>query len=308
MARYLLLGANGFLGHQVRSAIHRSDRGAYVVAVSGHSWSRPPESPACHWHQVDLVRASVDDVTRLLDYGKPDVVINCVGCTVGSAEQLEAVNVSVVRTLLEALIRTDPVRLVHLGSAAEYGCQPRGVAFAESATARPVGDYGRTKLVATDLVVDRVDQGEVRATVLRVFDPVGPGAPDHSLAGTALREIRHALEARASFVTLGQLSSCRDFLAGADVAAAVLRAAHGSELPPLLNVGRGVATSSRSMVELLASAAGFEGDIFESSGGAGHASPSVWQQADLTLLRRHLHWVPSTSIAEAVRDLWQSGS
>jgi nucleoside-diphosphate-sugar epimerase len=171
-----------------------------------------------------------------------------------------------------------------------------------------VGDYGRTKLVATDLVMDRVARGELEATVLRVFDPVGPGAPHHSLAGTALREIRQALEVRASFVTLGQLSSCRDFLAGADVAGAVLRVAHGAGLPSLLNVGRGVAMSSRSMVELLAAAAGFQGDIFESRGGAGHAAPVVWQQADLTLMRRHLHWVPSTSIAEAVCDLWQSGS
>ena len=307
MTRFLLLGANGFLGYQIRRAIQHVDRTAYVVAVSGHSWS-PSESPACQWQRVDLVRASVEDVALLLDYCKPDVVINCVGCTVGSVDELEAVNVSVVRKLLEALTRIDPVRLVHLGSAAEYGCQPRGVALAESATARPVGDYGRTKLVATDLVLDRVARGDLGATVLRVFDPVGPGAPGHSLAGTAVREIRRALDLRASFVTLGHLSSCRDFLAGADVAAAVLRAAGSAEVPPLLNVGRGVAMSSRSMVELLAAAAGFEGDIFESRGGAGHAAPPVWQQADLTLIRRYLHWVPTTSIAEAANDLWQSGS
>ena len=120
--------------------------------------------------------------------------------------------------------------------------------------------------------------------------------------------VRHALDVGASFVTLGQLSSCRDFLAGTDVAGAVLRAARSTDVPPLLNVGRGVAMSCRSMVELLAAAAGFEGDIFESHDGAGHATPAVWQQADLTLTRRHLQWVPTTSIAEAVSDLWKSGS
>jgi NDP-hexose 4-ketoreductase len=307
MTRYLLLGANGFLGHQVRQVIRDTEQAAYVVAVTGHAPS-PPESPGCHWQRMDLVRASVAELALLLDYGKPDVVINCIGRTAGSVDELEAANVSVVRKLLEALTRVDPVRLVHLGSAAEYGTQPQGVAVAESATARPVGDYGRTKLVATDLVMDRVARGDLAATVLRVFEPVGPGAPGHSLAGTAVREIRHALDVGASFVTLGQLSSCRDFLAGTDVAAAVLRAARGTDVPPLLNVGRGVAMSCRSMVELLAAAAGFEGDIFESHGGAGHATPAVWQQADLMLTRRHLQWVPTTSIAEAVSDLWQSGS
>jgi NDP-hexose 4-ketoreductase len=307
MTRYLLLGANGFLGHQVRRAIHRADPAAYVVAVSGHR-SLPLESSGCHWQQIDLVRASTEDVGLLLDYCKPDVLINCVGCTSGSIEELEAVNVSVVRRLLEALSASGLGRLVHLGTAAEYGTQPQGVAFAESATARPVGDYGRTKLVATDLIMDRVARGDVDATVLRVFDPVGPGSPGHSLAGTAVREIRQALDTEATFVTLGQLSSCRDFLAANDVADAVFRAAHSGGIPSLMNVGRGVATSGRSMVELLAVAAGFEGDIFESRGGTGHATPVVWQQADLALIRRHLHWVPTTSIAEAVCDLWQSGS
>jgi nucleoside-diphosphate-sugar epimerase len=307
MTRTLLLGANGFLGRQVRHTVLWRDRAPHMVAVSGHRWL-PSESPNCDWQRIDLVRASVEDVALLLDYSKPDVVINCAGRTVGSVDELEAVNVSVVRKLLEALARIDPIPLVHLGTAAEYGCQPRGLAIPEWATARPATDYGRTKLAATELIADAVARGDVSATVLRVFDPIGPGMPGHTLVGTALREIRLALAARASFVTLGQLSSCRDFLAAADVADAVLRAACTPEVPVVLNVGRGVSMSGRSVVELLAAAAGFDGDIFESSGGSHPPPPAVWQQADLTLLRRHLHWVPTTSIAEAVRDLWQSGS
>ena len=81
MTRYLLLGANGFLGRQVRQAIVATGT-AYLLAVSGHD-ELPAETPACHWRQVDLVRASVDEVADLFDYSKPDVVINCVGCTSG---------------------------------------------------------------------------------------------------------------------------------------------------------------------------------------------------------------------------------
>ena len=32
-----------------------------------------------------------------------------------------------------------------------------------------------------------------------------------------------------------------------------------------------------------------------------------WQQANVSLLRRHLNWVPSTPIAQAVAALWKSG-
>src|SRR3954462_15585667 len=41
-----------------------------------------------------------------------------------------------------------PVRLVHLGSAAEYGAVPPGVPVAESAPARPISAYGMSKLAA----------------------------------------------------------------------------------------------------------------------------------------------------------------
>jgi nucleoside-diphosphate-sugar epimerase len=305
MTRFLLLGADGHLGYQIRRAVLESGRGSYLAAVSGHAWLAP-EPTTGDWHRVDLVRASVSDVTLLLDFTQPDVVINCTGCAAGPVDRLEAVNVSVVAKLLAALRRfgsSGSSALIHLGSAAEYGWQPPGLAIPESATPRPSGDYGRTKLMATDLITKAAARGDVRATVLRVFDPIGPGAPVHTVAGTALREIRRAMATGAMVVVLGQLRAYRDFLASVDVAAAVLRLADSTGVPSILNVGRGVPTSVRSMVELLAGAAGFDGDILESGE---HRPPpaAIWQQADLTLLRHHLHWVPTTSVAEAVRALW----
>ncbi len=307
MSRYLLLGANGFLGSQVREAIERSGDSSFMVAVSGHQ-PRHPLRATCHWRRMDLVRASVQDFSALFDYSKPDAIINCAGSTSGSPQLLEAVNTTVVDKLVKALAATEPIPLVHLGSAAEYGFQPEGIAITETATARPVGDYGRTKLVATELVRDMVDRGAIRATVLRVFNPVGRRAPANSLAGTAVREIRRALATNKSFITLGSLCSYRDFLSTNDVVSAALRAAHCADTPPILNVGRGVAMSCRSMVELLAAAAGFDGDVFETESGSRRSAAVPWQKASVTLLREHLQWVPTTSISEAMSDLWQSGS
>ena len=148
---------------------------------------------------------------------------------------------------MQALARTEQVSLVHLGSAGGVRIPTRGHRHRREAIARPVGDYGRTKLVATDLITDRVARGDIRATVFRVFNPIGPGAPANSLAGTAAREIRAALQSGSTFVTLGQLSSCRDFLAVTDVASAAIRVAHSvDDVPAVLNVGRGVAMSCRS--------------------------------------------------------------
>jgi len=307
VTRYLLLGANGFLGSQVRGAIEQSRDSSSLVAVSGHA-PRMPVPTSCNWRRMDLVRASAQDMVELLDFSKPDAVINCAGSTSGSAQLLEAVNTTVVDKLTKALAQVGPVPLVHIGSAAEYGNQPEGVAIAETATARPLGDYGRTKLVGTEIVTDMVERGELRATVLRVFNPVGPRAPANSLAGTAARELRRAQLTGQSYITLGSLRPYRDFLATEDVATAILRAIEAVDTPPVLNVGRGIATSCRSMVELLASASGFDGDVLESVGGSRRSAAVPWQQANTSLLRKHLHWVPTTSIAKAVSDLWQSGT
>jgi nucleoside-diphosphate-sugar epimerase len=303
---YLLLGANGFLGSQVREAIEAGGGSSGLTAVSA-SGPRPGTATNATWHQIDLVEASAKDIVSLLERTRPDAVINCVGCTMGSPELLEAVNITLVEKLVRALSVTGTTPLVHLGSAAEYGYQPEGIAIQESAVARPVGDYGRTKLEATELVTEMVALGAIRATVLRVFNPVGPRAPLNSLAGSAAREIRRALMAGRSSVTLGPLWSFRDFLSSSDVATAVLRSVRTVDAHPVLNVGRGVAMSCRSMVELLADASGFEGDVFESAGGSNRSAAVPWQQANVSLLRKHLQWVPSTPIAEAVAGLWKSG-
>ncbi len=306
MTTYLLLGANGFLGSQVREAIERSGNESNLVAVSGHA-PRFGVPAGGRWQQMDLVRASARDLRVLVGKSRPDAIINCVGCTSGSLQQLEAVNTVVVEKLVQALSVTDAIPLVHMGSAAEYGRQPEGIAIEESASARPVGDYGRTKLEATELVTEMVEKGAIRATVLRVFNPVGPRAPANSLAGMAASQIRRALASGEPSITLGPLWSFRDFLASTDVGTAAVRAIHSVDSHPILNVGRGVAMSCRSMVELLADAAGFEGDVFEESGGSLRSAAVPWQQANVALLRRHLNWVPSTPIAQAVAALWKSG-
>jgi NDP-hexose 4-ketoreductase len=302
VTRYLVLGASGFLGSQVHQAIGGSRGLPELVAVSRH----PPRTrmPADgSWVLMDLVGASVRDLVALLERNKPDVVINCAGRTSGTSEEMWAVNTAMVDKLIKALSVIDPVPLVQFGSAAEYGCQPEGVAIKETALTRPVSDYGRTKLEATELVTQSVARGAIRGTVLRVFNPVGPRAPVTTLAGRAVAELCEAFRERRSFILLGPLWAYRDYVAASDVAIAALLAIPSIDAHPVLNVGRGAAMSSRSMVELLADAAGFDGDVLEAPGGF---EPVPWQEADVSLLRAYLGWTPNTPIAQAVADLWNS--
>jgi NDP-hexose 4-ketoreductase len=299
---YLLLGAGGFLGSHVHQAIQRSSELPELVAV-GRLPPRLRMPAEGSWVEMDLVTASTHDLVTLITTSKPDLVINCAGRTSGSIEELRAINTTTVDKLTQALSVTDGVPLIHIGSAAEYGFQPEAVAIQEGAITRPVSDYGRTKLEATDLIVQKVTRGAIRAAVLRVFNPVGARAPVNSLAGRAAREMREALRNERSYILLGSLRAYRDFVAAVDVAIAALLAFPSIDAHPVLNVGRGEAMSTRSMVELLADAASFEGDVLEAPN---EVEPVPWQQADVSLLRHYLGWVPTTPIAQAVADLWKS--
>ena len=303
---FLVLGASGFLGSHVRGLLEANpDRGRGTF-VSRHGPEPDTIGDAGSWWTIDLARADVADHIEMLKATRPDAVINCVGAIGGTDEQLEAANVAVVAKLVAALWSYGPIRLVHLGSAAEYGSQEAGVPVRETMTARPLSQYGRSKLAATELICDAIADGRIWGTVLRVFNPVGRGAPATSMPGRAALAMRDAQVTRDPSIILGPLDTFRDFVDARDVADAAVLAARAPEAGPILNVARGHAMSSRALVEILASIAGFSGEIIEDNPPSGRSDGVPWQQADLSLVTSQLGWAPRAGIEDALAELWRS--
>jgi NDP-hexose 4-ketoreductase len=296
--RLLILGASGFLGRHVWQ--QATVAGAEVITASR---AERPESPA--HRRLDLAADEPARIAELLAAVAPDVVINCVGATVGGPDVLAAVNVTGTYALVRAMLDAGtPARLVHLGSAAEYGRVEPGVAVAESDPSRPVAAYGATKLAGTRLVELARATG-LDAVVLRVFNPVGAGAPENGLPGRVAAELRRAL-ASGTDVRLGSLDAVRDFVDARDVAAAVLAAAAAPVLPhAVLNVGSGDGVLARTLVKELISISKYAGPVHEDSPGPARSSDVPWNQADITLARQDLDWRPRHDLAAALADLWE---
>ena len=187
--RVMIIGASGFLGRHVRD-------GAAAAGMDVITAGRSP-LPGSRAHcLLDLTADEPAGLAATLAAQAPDVVVNCAGATGGDIAELAAANMTGTASLVRALRRTGRViRLVHLGSAAEYGPSVPGTAVAESAPARPAGAYGVTKLAATRLIELGRATG-LDAVVLRVFNPVGPGAPATTLPGRLVSELRQAAAAR----------------------------------------------------------------------------------------------------------------
>ncbi len=304
MRPVLVLGATGFLGSHVTEALARSENAPEWVGVA--RYPPPRRDSAGVYRSVDLVASTAEDYERLLADVRPSAVINCAGVTTGNQASLQANNIGIVRKLVSAMTRHGEASLVQFGSAAEYGPQPNNDPVAESTVAQPSSPYGITKLEGTRVATAAMEDERVQGTVLRVFNPVGARAPESSLAGRAARAMRLAMTTRQPSITLGSLEAQRDFVAADDVGTAAALAVQATNLPSLLNVGRGVATSSAALITLLEDVAGFDGELLESDPGSPRSSWVPRQRADITLLRTSLGWVPSTPLARAVAALWES--
>ncbi|MEV6760112.1 NAD(P)-dependent oxidoreductase [Streptomyces sp. NPDC051105] len=292
--RILVLGHSGYLGTHVAAGL-RAVPGAQVLG-GGRSAGAD--------HRVDLASVRPEQLAKTLAAVAPDTVVNCAGATGGDAVRLAEVNGRGPAVLCAALRDAAPAaRLVHLGSAAEYGPGTPDTPVTESAPTSPATPYGATKLAGTVAVTT----SGLDAVVLRVGNPVGPGAPAASLPGRITALLCEAGPDPEAVLRLGDLSAYRDFVDVRDVARAVVLAATAAgPPPPVLNVGGGRAVPVRELVHALAARAGFRGRIEESTGGSVRSARVSWQCSDISAAERALGWRPAHTLEDALAALWES--
>ncbi|MFE3496052.1 NAD-dependent epimerase/dehydratase family protein [Streptomyces sp. NPDC059175] len=292
--RILVLGFTGYLGGHVAGQL----RALGGVRLFGGGRSAGADL------SVDLATADPARLAETLADFAPDTVVNCAGAVGGDAVTLAEVNARGPAVLCAALRDAAPTaRLVHLGSAAEYGPAAPGVRVAEDAATRPVAPYGATKLAGTVAVAS----SGLDAVVLRVGNPVGPGAPAQSLpGGTALR-LHRAGGDPGAVVRFGDLSAHRDFVDVRDVARAVALATTATgPLPRILNISGGRGVPIRDLVDGLVQVAGFRGRIDEAGSGSARSAGVDWQCSDITAAADSLGWEPRHDLSDALATLWAS--
>ncbi len=248
--RAVVLGASGFIGRwTVRALV---DCGARVVAVG--------RDRAAVAQALGEARTSADVVThdmatvhprRWLAALEPDVVFNLIGYGVDRTERDPALarqlNHVLAAELAEAVASLGPsawphVRLVHTGSALEYGST--GGILREDSPSVVTSQYGETKLAGTHAIVEHSRVMGSRSVIARLFTVYGPG--EHS--GRLLPSIL-AAKASDTPVPLSDGLQQRDFTYVEDVAEGLLRLAVSPATPgTIVNLASGVMQSVRDFV------------------------------------------------------------
>lgn len=227
----IVVVGQGWVGRRLVDALRDVD-----VAASGWSPTRVPNGAK-----------RTASLLKLLDRSPDTVVVNAAGRTRGTLAELVDANVT-FPTWLAELLNEAGSRLVHLGSAAEYGATTSDEPIREDATAHPSTDYGRTKLDGTLSVLGRGHPGST--IVLRPFNLVGPGAPPGSPVAEFAAAIE-ALDSSGGSVEVRWPATVRDFTTVGQLATSLVGLLSADEHPPIVNVCSGVGVRFDAVIQAL---------------------------------------------------------
>ena len=284
--RSLVTGAAGFIGsHLVRR-----------LRAEGWSVTGVDRRPGADL-QADLLTA---DLEPLLD--RVQVVFHLAGQP-GVRESWRQFpeyargNVETTQRLLEALRGRPLTRFVLASTSSVYGQAP--MPAREEGSALPVSPYGATKLAAEALCGLYGRTAGLPWVALRYFTVYGPGQrPDMAFTRwlTAARD--------GSPVQLyGAGDQVRDFTFVADVVEVTLRAATApAAMGQPINVGGGTQVPIREAIRLIEAITGKTLAVTHLPPAPGDMSVT---RADTTQLQGLLGFVPSTPLAEGLKQQWE---
>ncbi|MEB3961691.1 NAD-dependent epimerase/dehydratase, partial [Streptomyces kunmingensis] len=269
----------------------------------------PADLPAgCRALPLDAVRCDPAALAAGLGALRPGLVVNAAGALWNVTDrELTEGNVLLVERLVRAVTTLPgPVRLVHIGSAYEYGAQAGPSRLTETLHARPAGRYAQTKLAGTRIVTEAAAGGLLDAVVLRIAVAVGPFASRHSLLGGLARQLAEG----PVELTLPPIAGVRDLVDVRDVADAVLAAARVRRAPALVNIGSGTGVRLTEAVDTLIRIAGpraATARVVRGPAPTVRRDTGIGEQAlDIGLARRELGWAPARTLTDALHALWDS--
>lgn len=305
-ARVLLLGASGFLGRWVARRLTEAQATLRVAVRDPGSFA----PIAARW-QIRADASSFDamdttSVERIVSQAHPDFVFNLVGYGVDRRETdrdlFDRLNHEFVEQLALAVAQSAPtrsssraVRLVHVGSALEYGLL-EGVAH-EDSDVQPHTLYGRTKLAGTIALRDAAVQSGLDAVTARVFTVFGPGEQETRL----LPAIRRAA-VEGTTVRLSAGTQRRDFCYAEDVAEGLLRLGLTKGAPgEIVNLATGRMTSVRDFALAAARVLGLPDDRLEFGAEPIRSDEMRLTGVDVSRLAARTGWIPPAELDDGLR-------
>jgi GDP-4-dehydro-6-deoxy-D-mannose reductase len=288
--RYLITGAQGFVGRYLTARILDEEKESEVVGIG-----RSDEIDGTFGERYRYRRLSLLETPKLRELireVRPHCIFHLASAlhTAPERELLET-NVEGTASLMNAVAGSEA--LVILGSSGSVYGEPASLPIRESDPCNPAEMYGLTKLAAEHIT--RIKAGSF--ITARIFNVVGPGQNESHVCGRFAAQ----LASGPRILEAGALDTTRDFIDVRDVATALLLLAHEGERGGTYNLASGRETPIHFILSELIRISGLRVEI----AGRPDLPAGVRRHfADVSRLER-LGFVPRYSISESLFDLFR---
>lgn len=315
----LVFGGAGYIGsHIVKELI---EAGQPTVVIDDFSTGNADAVAGVEVLETDLSKSeSVKVVARALDEYGVDAVIHLaakkqVGESVARPAWYYQQNVGGLANVLLAMELAGVANIVFSSSAAVYGNTETDLVN-ESHPTRPVSPYGETKLHSEHLLNAQVATGKVNAISLRYFNVAGASTPELgdrmalNLIPMVFERLKQGFQPRifGDDYPTADGTCVRDYIHVTDLARAHLSALHAlragtGRRHTAYNIGTGVGTSVKEIVDLVRTVSGIDVEPEVTPRRPGDPARIV---ADPSRAMNDLGWQASKSQQDMVESAWAS--
>lgn len=235
--KVLLTGSTGALGRVVASRLLASPGKFSVFA------------PRRGERDDSLDLRDSDQIKRTIERVQPDLILHLAATFSNDFDEAFAINVAAARHILETVESSEkPVRVVLIGSAAEYGVVAAiENPICEDHVLRPVSIYGITKAWQTELAYLRASLGS-DVVVARIFNLSGPHLSERLFVGKLHKQIGEFHRGDRIRIEVGPLTAIRDYLPIDDAVTQLLAIADFGEAGKVYHVASGRPVTMRELL------------------------------------------------------------
>ena len=282
-AKLLVVGGAGFIGSHLVEELLTLDVSKILVYDNLTSGSRGNLSNSLKDSRCRIVHGSGD----ILDFEAlsssmegVDGVFHLAGLWLLHCRELprEAFNVNIAGTfnVLEACVKSGVKRLIFSSSASVYG-DAEEVPMTESHPFNNRNFYGATKIAGEAMCRAYFDRYGLNYLGLRYMNVYGPRQNNHNAYSGVIPAILKNLSIDQRPIINGDGTQSYDFVHVSDVARANRLAMESDMTNDYLNVGTGVSTSIKDLIEI----------ILEESGSGARPRYRPYKKSDLRQLVQH---------------------
>lgn len=294
--KVVILGATGFLGSHLTQAL-LADDGIQLLAVGRSTRVSSIKVPqlSCDLYAAGDLGPVLQGAAACVHLANDVVPATAERAGIGGVAR----NLELSYRVAEACVSEGVNHLVFASSGGTvYGRNV--VAASEDLPCDPIGLYGVQKLAVEALIRAKLRGTSCASTILRIGNPFGAGQESQRAHGV-IGHILRALITESPFTVWGDGSQVRDYVYIQDVVLAIKRALIVGGAHDIINIGSGIGTSTRDLIQVCQSIAGHELRVSYNE----HPVYDV-DRISLNILKAKgaLGWSPSVGLVDGIRTYY----